>query len=62
MRDTVFKLEEANRVLVDELHTSKQKFEKLRKRKGGIKNQRICGNCKVEFKEEENFNWSCRTH
>ena len=44
-------------------------YEKLRKRIKQVKflqpesdDDKICKNCKRFFKEEENFNWSCKIH
>lgn len=35
---------------------------KLRKRRNDYYHSKICTNCKKDFKDTENFNWSCRTH
>ena len=39
-----------------------QKVEKLKQRKNKEDKFKICKNCRLEFKEEVNFNWSCRIH
>lgn len=40
----------------------KSKLKKVQK--GGFvdKDQKICKNCGQEYKESENYNWSCRRH
>ncbi len=38
------------------------KIMKLRKRRNIDFNQKICKNCGKEYLENDNYNWSCRTH
>jgi len=39
------------------------RIEKLRLRKGNkFDAAKICHNCRKDFKDVDNFNWSCRTH
>ena len=39
------------------------RIKKIKSRKGKIDaGVQTCLNCKKEYKEDENFNWKCRTH
>jgi hypothetical protein len=39
------------------------KISRLKMKKKNVDlNQKICKNCSREYLENENFNWSCRTH
>eukprot|EP00347_Sterkiella_histriomuscorum_P006658 403351927 len=63
--------ENTSNKLVKENQEMRQEVEKLRKRiiqlrkkryVGGNINSNFCKNCKKEYADNENFNWSCRTH
>lgn len=47
-----------------EVEKLRHRIIKLRKKKhtGVYANSQFCKNCKKEYNESENFNWSCRTH
>ena len=57
------KFEKQCKDLLSERDKMKQRFIKLKNRKGkvdlGIK---TCMKCNNEFREKENFNWSCKQH
>ena len=57
------KFEKQCKDLLNERDKMKQRFVKLKNRKGkvdlGIK---TCAKCNNEFREKENFNWSCKQH
>lgn len=39
------------------------RVQKLKSRKGhSLGAAKMCNNCKKDFKDSENFNWSCRVH
>ena len=41
----------------------KLRINKLKLRKGyDLGSLKLCYNCKKDFKDSENFNWSCRVH
>ena len=44
-----------------EIDLLKKRIERLKVRKVKL-NQKICKFCNQEFVENENYNWSCRTH
>lgn len=46
---------------MDEIQVLKRRIERLKVKKIKL-NQKICKNCNQEFVENENYNWSCRTH
>jgi len=64
--DKIFKMELNILSLVDEREKMVVRINKLKmkKRRSDIYYQstKICQNCKRDFKDTENFNWSCRTH
>lgn len=43
------------------IHMQRINRLKQRKRKMDM-DSKVCQNCKRDFKDSENFNWSCRTH
>jgi hypothetical protein len=45
-----------------ELQICYQKIAKLRLRRNVDINKKFCSLCQKEYKESENFNWSCCTH
>ena len=62
MRDYITKLETENKALDRERIKLKQRCNKLKQRRGMDKNFILCKNCGKDYVENENFNWSCRTH
>ena len=48
--------------LQNERDKLKNKILKLKRRRNVDFNQKICKLCGREYLENENFNWSCRTH
>ena len=62
--EKILTLETANRMLTDEVDKMQLRITKLKLRKGTFMSQstKMCHNCKKDFKDSENFNWSCRNH
>ena len=58
----LFNEKERTAALFEEKEKLVQKFEKLKLRKGSVLSMKVCGNCRKDFKDSENFNWSCRVH
>jgi hypothetical protein len=56
------KMEKQISQLSNEREKLKIKISKLKRRRNVDLNQKICKNCGKEYLENENFNWSCRTH
>ena len=51
------------RKLYEERDKQKKRIQKLIARKGNFSSGiKACKNCNNEYRENENFNWSCRTH
>lgn len=48
--------------VTNEKEKLRMKIMKLRKRRIIDFNQKICKNCGKEYLENDNYNWSCRTH
>ncbi len=47
---------------LNEKEKIKAKFNRLKRRKAVDFNQKICKHCGKEYLENDNYNWSCRTH
>ena len=78
MRDKEVKdLREEMQRATDELQRMEKQFKSMRAERDKLKhkivriknrklkvdvNQKLCRNCRREYLETENFNWSCRTH
>ncbi len=62
MRDTILKLESENKILERERIKLRQRCNKLKARRGIDRNFLLCKNCGKEYQDNENYNWSCRTH
>ena len=60
--DEVTALKQQLASLQNEREKLKQKINKLKRRRNVDLNQKICKNCAKEYLENENYNWSCRTH
>ncbi len=62
--NTSSKLTKENAETRMEVEKLRARIIKLRKRKNAGTNtdSQFCKNCKKEYNEAENFNWSCRTH
>lgn len=57
-------LEQHNAFMADEMDKLQMRLKKLRLQKGRFlsTNTKMCNNCKKDFKDSENYNWSCRVH
>ena len=63
LAETLMKTQKMAKVLTDERDAAKKNVTRLLNRKGKFESgAKVCNNCKVEYLEKENFNWSCRTH
>lgn len=55
--------ERTNKMNNEEKEKLKLRISKIMARKGNIDTlTKTCKKCTKEYKEKENFNWSCRTH
>ena len=60
--DEMTKMSKQMVVVSNEREKLKEKIAKLKNRRNVDLNQKICKNCSKEYLENENYNWSCRTH
>lgn len=63
LQKNYFGLEKQNLGLKEEIDRLNLTIKKLKLRKGNLGQlQKMCYNCKKDFSEQDNFNWSCRVH
>ena len=60
--EQVLVLEKKNKLLLAVQEKMKQRYNKLKARKGKDPGFKQCKDCMKEFLDRENYNWSCRTH
>ncbi len=59
----ILELDQSNKMLLEDREKLKERILKLKSRRGRFDlATKICNNCKKDYKDNENFNWSCRTH
>lgn len=58
------KLEMKCKILMEEREKMISRIEKLkvRGRRFKVDTHKICSNCRKEYRDQDNFNWSCRVH
>ena len=57
------KLDKNHRIISNERDKLKDRIQKLRNKRMRVDvNQKLCKKCGKDFLENENYNWSCRTH
>ncbi|CDW73124.1 ankyrin repeat domain containing protein [Stylonychia lemnae] len=62
IKEEFTKLEKLLISVTNEREKLKIKIQKLKNRRAVDLDQKICKNCGKEYLQNENFNWSCRTH
>lgn len=63
VKEKVINMENALFTLKEEKEKLLMRVQKLKSRKGhSLGAAKMCNNCKKDFKDSENFNWSCRVH
>lgn len=62
-QDEFFKLDKAYKSVMNERLKLKERLQRLKNKRLRVDvNQKLCKKCGREFLENENYNWSCRTH
>ena len=62
LQEEVGKLDKQLQSVLNEKEKMKLKMQKLKNRRAVDFDQKVCKNCGKEYRQNENFNWSCRTH
>lgn len=63
LSDKLYKLDQASKQTIKERDRLRSKIIRMKnQQKIAFSVNKTCVNCKIDYRESENFNWSCRTH
>lgn len=63
LTDKLYKLDQQAKITIKERDRLRSKIIRMKnQQKVAFSVNKTCVNCKIDYRESENFNWSCRTH